>query len=107
MVEKEFEWINNIPEGAFISTNPTYEVGKYFELYENDSFTGDTPVKTTLKYYFYDPTKHGYPEKVNYPVLILLHGWRYLHKLQWSRGFCFTRISKCLQGSVCFGSDCK
>ena len=74
MVKKEFEWINNIPEGAFISTNPTYEVGKYFELYEKDFFTGDTPVETTLKYYFYDPTKHGYPAKENYPVLIFLHG---------------------------------
>lgn len=60
-------WEEMIPEGSFITTEPTYEVGKYFNLYNKDKFQD-------LNYYFYDPTEHGYPAKDNYPLLIFLHG---------------------------------
>ncbi|MBO4310514.1 MAG: hypothetical protein J5856_05550 [Lachnospiraceae bacterium] len=60
-------WINQIPEGAFVSYDPTYPTGKYFDRFERDEAAG-------LKYYFFDPTKHGYPKKKDYPLLIFLHG---------------------------------
>ncbi len=60
-------WANELPEGAFVSYDPTYPTGKYFNRFREDSFAG-------LKYYFYDPTEHGYPEKSDYPLLIFLHG---------------------------------
>ena len=60
-------WANELPEGSFVSYDPTYPTGKYFSRFKEDSFAG-------LKYYFYDPTEHGYPEKSDYPLLIFLHG---------------------------------
>ncbi|MEE3351320.1 MAG: hypothetical protein VZR13_02820 [Saccharofermentanaceae bacterium] len=60
-------WIEEIPEGAFISTEPSYETGKYFDRFRNDQAEG-------LKYYFFDPSEHGFPKKKNYPLLIFLHG---------------------------------
>ena len=60
-------WADEIPAGSFISYTPTYEVGKYFNLYKSDNAEG-------MKYYFYDPTEHGSPKGKPYPVLIFLHG---------------------------------
>ena len=60
-------WINEIPEGAFVSYDPTYPTGKYFDRFEEDNAFG-------LKYYYFDPTKHGYPDGKDYPLLVFLHG---------------------------------
>lgn len=67
-MEKNIPWANQIPEGAFISSNPTYKVGEYFNLYKSDNAAG-------MKYYFFDPTEHGYEKGKAYPVLIFLHGY--------------------------------
>lgn len=68
-------WANEIPEGAFISYEPSYETGKYFDLFLEDEYVDDNiPVKNSMKYYYYDPTEHGYPKGQNYPLLIFLHG---------------------------------
>ena len=61
-------WADQIPEGAFISSAPTYKVGEYFNLYKNDYASG-------MKYYFFDPTEHGFEKGKAYPVLIFLHGY--------------------------------
>ena len=37
-------WINEIPEGAFVSYDPTYPTGKYFNRFKKDEAFG-------LKYY--------------------------------------------------------
>ena len=29
-------WIDEIPEGSFISSEPSYETGKYFDRFRND-----------------------------------------------------------------------
>ncbi len=60
-------WINEIPEGAFISTKPSYEEGKYFDRFKSDEAEG-------MKYYFFDPSEHGFPKEKHYPLLIFLHG---------------------------------
>lgn len=67
-MEKIIPWAKEIPEGAFISSNPTYKVGEHFDLYRSDNAAG-------MKYYFFDPTEHGYEKGKAYPVLIFLHGY--------------------------------
>ncbi|MCR4649300.1 MAG: hypothetical protein K5776_09500 [Lachnospiraceae bacterium] len=60
-------WINEIPEGAFVSYDPTYPTGKYFERFKKDESSG-------LKYYYFDPTENGYAGKDEYPLLVFFHG---------------------------------
>ena len=60
-------WADQIPEGAFISNAPTYKVGEYFNLFKSGNACG-------MKYYFYDPTEHGFPAGKEYPLLTFLHG---------------------------------
>ena len=63
-------WAKEIPEGAFISYGPTYKVGQFFHLFNND-FSTDAD----MKYYFFDPTEHGFEKGKAYPLLIFLHGY--------------------------------
>lgn len=68
-------WESEMPEGSFISLSPGYETGKYLGLFEEDEFTApDIPDGDSMKYYFFDPTRHGYPARADYPLLIFLHG---------------------------------
>lgn len=60
-------WADQIPEGSFISYTPTYRVGEYFNLFKSSKSSG-------MKYYFYDPTEHGYEKGKQYPLLTFLHG---------------------------------
>lgn len=60
-------WADSIPEGAFISYDPTYPTGSYFDRFKADHASG-------LKYYFFDPTGYGFPVKNGYPLLIFFHG---------------------------------
>ena len=62
------------------------QVGEYFDLYDNDVF--NIEAKDGMKYYFYDLTKHGYPKKPDYPLLIFLHG-----------------TGNALEGDVCINSS--
>ncbi len=65
-------WAAEIPEGAFISSAPTYPLGRYLERFHKDYFTASDGTK--LKYYFFDPTEYGWPAKKDYPILIFFHG---------------------------------
>ncbi len=65
-------WADEIPEGAVISTEETYKVGEYFDRFHKDVFKGTSA--GDLKYYWYDPTEHGYPARNDYPLVIFLHG---------------------------------
>ena len=67
-------WSGPLPEGSFITSSPTYRVGEWFDLFHEDRFCGGTDPHANLKYYYYDPTEHGYPERPDYPLLIFLHG---------------------------------
>ena len=65
-------WANEIPDGMFVSEGPSYPVGEFFHLYEEDTYLTET--KGEMKYYFYDPMKHGFPIRDDYPLLLFLHG---------------------------------
>ena len=65
-------WANLIPEGAFISYEPTYKVGEYFDRFHKDSFKSAD--FEPLTFYFYDPTEHGYPKDKIYPLITFFHG---------------------------------
>ena len=65
-------WAAEMPEGSFISKGPTYPLGKYFDRFTCDWYTAADG--TTMKYYFFDPTKNGWPEKKDYSILIFFHG---------------------------------
>ena len=67
-------WASEMPEGAFISNSPTYEVGKYFSLFSNEIYEVNDENIKQLKYYFYDPTEHGYSSDGKYPLIVFLHG---------------------------------
>lgn len=66
------KWAHLLPEGEFISYLPSYEGGKYFDLFEEFTFpcaeTGD------ITYYVFDPVKHGADPAGRYPLLLWLHG---------------------------------
>ena len=64
-------WIDEVADGDFISKNPTYECGKYFDLFKKAFYDDASGMR--LKYYFFDPTKHGAAKK-DYPLLVFLHG---------------------------------
>lgn len=65
-------WADEIPEGAFIAYDETYKVGEYFDRFHKDVYKGTSA--GDLKYYWYDPTEHGYPAGKVYPLIIFLHG---------------------------------
>lgn len=67
-------WINEIPEGAFVSTSVTYECGTHFDLFEQDEFFVGDDIIHKMNYYFYDPVQHGADPKGEYPVIVFLHG---------------------------------
>lgn len=68
----EPEWAKDIPEGEFISHFPSYTAGAYLDLFEEYSFKSD--VTGDIRYYVYDPIKHGADPNGVYPVLFFLHG---------------------------------
>ena len=67
-------WLNDVPKDSFVSMSPTYRVGEYFECFREDMYKCADDKNSELKYYYYDPTEHGYPKDRTYPVLIFLHG---------------------------------
>ena len=64
-------WIDDVPEGDYITPYPTYEVGKLFHLFD-EAFYENGDFK--MKYYFFDPVKNGYDDNKKHPILIFLHG---------------------------------
>lgn len=78
-------WADQIPEGSFISYEPTYKVGEYFSNFHKGSFSLQTEQNSkALSYYFYDPTEHGYDKGKAYSLLVFMHG-----------------MSNALEGDVC------
>lgn len=65
-------WTHLMEEGQFISYGPTFQSKIYFDLFDEYVY----PSKETgdIRYYVYDPVKHGMPEDKTYPVLMWLHG---------------------------------
>ncbi len=66
------EWAQYMTDGEFISYSVTYPCKTYFNLFDEYSY----PCKETgdIRYYVYDPVKHGADPAGTYPVLMWLHG---------------------------------
>lgn len=66
------EWAKYLKDGEFISYENTYKSKIYFDLFDRYVYpcseTGD------IRYYVYDPVKHGADPSKKYPVLMWLHG---------------------------------
>ncbi len=66
------QWAQFLSEGEFISYSNTYKSKVYFDLFDKYIFpcekTGD------IRYYVYNPIKHGADPCGQYPVMMWLHG---------------------------------
>ncbi len=65
------EWAKYLKEDEFISYSTTYKSKIYFDLF--DEYNYESP-EGDIKYYVYDPVKHGADPDGTYPVLMWLHG---------------------------------
>ena len=66
------EWLKDVLDDDFISPNPTYEIGKYFDRFHTVHYTFKDG--RSMKYYFFDPREYGYPSGRSYPLLVSFHG---------------------------------
>lgn len=64
-------WAKYLKENEFISYSNSYTSKIYFDLF--DEYVHKSP-EGDIKYYVYDPIKHGADPKRKYPVLMWLHG---------------------------------
>lgn len=70
----KYPWAQWMQPGDFISEKPSYPIGKYLDLFEDRVFAGCDEQVGQLRYYVYDPVKHGAPADRRYPVIFALHG---------------------------------
>lgn len=66
------QWAEFLKDGEFISYSTTYKSKIYFGLF--DKYTYPCAETGDLRYYVYDPVKHGADPHKKYPVLMWLHG---------------------------------
>lgn len=66
------DWAKYMKDGEFISYSVTYKGKIFYELFDEYVFqceeTGD------IKYYIYDPVKHGSAPDKKYPAVMFFHG---------------------------------
>lgn len=66
------QWAEFLKDGESISYSTTYKSKIYFGLF--DEYTYPCAETGDLRYYVYDPVKHGADPNKKYPVLMWLHG---------------------------------
>lgn len=66
------DWAKYLKNGEFISYENTYKSKQYFGLF--DYFIYPCSETGDIRYYVYDPVKHGADPDKKYPVLMWLHG---------------------------------
>ena len=66
------EWAKYLKEGEFISYANTYQSKIYFDLF--DKYIHPCEQTGDIRYYVYDPIKHGADPSGVYPVMMWLHG---------------------------------
>ena len=66
------EWAKYMKDDEFISYSTTYTSKIYFDLFDEYLYPGEET--GDIKYYVYDPVKHGADPAGKYPVLMWLHG---------------------------------
>lgn len=66
------DWAKYMKDGEFISYNNSYKVRTFLDLFDDYIYpceeTGD------LRYYLYDPVKHGADPTKKYPLTVWFHG---------------------------------
>lgn len=65
------EWAKYLNKDQFISYTNSYTSKIYFDLF--DEYVYESP-EGNIKYYVYNPVKHGADPEKKYPVLMWLHG---------------------------------
>ncbi len=66
------EWAKYLKDGEFISYSTTYNSKIYFDLF--DEYVMPCADTGDIRYYVYDPVKHGADPSKKYPVMMWLHG---------------------------------
>ncbi len=66
------DWAKYLEDGEFISYSTTYKSKIYFDLF--DKYIQPCEATGDIRYYVYDPVKHGAAPDRKYPVLMWLHG---------------------------------
>lgn len=66
------EWAKYMKDGEFISYSTTYKSRIYLDLF--DAYVYPCADTGDIRYYVYDPIKHGADPSKKYPVLMWLHG---------------------------------
>lgn len=67
-------WLDKLTETDFVTEELPYTEGKYYHLFEERVFKTNDEVVGDMRYYVYDPTKHGYSKDGVYPVIYAFHG---------------------------------
>lgn len=67
-------WLDKLAETDFVNEKLPYTEGKYYHLFEERLYKTNDKKVGDLRYYVYDPTKHGYSENKKYPVIYAFHG---------------------------------
>lgn len=65
-------WMEELDEEDFISCNTTYVMGGYWDLFDESYLPCEE--KGDIRYFVYNPVKHGAPADKKYPVLMWIHG---------------------------------
>jgi len=66
-------WVSEMAPGDFVSYRHSYEFGKYFSQFEEYEFPSE---KTgAIRYFLYNPLKHGAQMTKKYPLLVWIHGF--------------------------------
>lgn len=68
-------WAQYMSEDDFISYMPSYKGGEGIPLFDDYILDNDSTVKVgPMRYYLFDPIKHGADSSRKYPLIIFIHG---------------------------------
>lgn len=65
-------WMEELSEDDFISCNTSYVMGGYWDLFDECFLPCEE--KGDIRYFVYNPIKHGADADKKYPVLMWIHG---------------------------------
>ena len=71
---ENYPWASDMEDTDFTSDKPSYDDGDHLGLFSDEFYDTGDPKIGTLRYYVYDPTKHGFPDDRSYPLIFALHG---------------------------------
>ena len=71
---EQYPWAEFLGPDDVIGCDHTYDSFAQLDKFEERRFTAIDPRVGDIRYFVYDPTKHGYPADKKYPLLFALHG---------------------------------